>query len=397
MLKNKTAVLLLTLLLTCTVLSGSASQTKRAGAGEMLKAAPAVFAVEDNYQIFVTVTSPALVRIKIGNRFYSDHINGVRPTQKSVHRFTVPMAELEKAGGYEVFCRPMPQRLPYMRHLKVHPESKASFEFRKIPAEKIRIYHIGDTHSRIEQPLKSARAVGDFDLLILNGDIAENAGTADCLEKACLLAGKISKGKIPVIYARGNHELRGAFAEELFHYTPNSNGKSYYQVKLGPVWALVLDAGEDKVDTHPVYANAIDCDLFRNEQAAFIRQCSAEKSFARPGVKYRLVICHSPFPRYIGKTKADEENKRHFIIFGNWSQDLKKLISPDLVLSAHVHKTFIADGKEFPAPVIVGSFLDKRNNISTGALITLSPGKAQVEFPDQQGKSREKHLLPLKR
>ena len=43
--------------------------------------------------------------------------------------------------------------------------------------EKIRIYHIGDTHSRIEQPLKSARAVGDFDLLILNGDIAENAGT----------------------------------------------------------------------------------------------------------------------------------------------------------------------------------------------------------------------------
>ena len=397
MLKNKVTTVLITLLLTCMVLSGKGVQAGNTGTQEMLKAAPAVFAVEDNYQIFVTVSSPALVRIKIGNKFYSDHINGVRPTQKSVHRFTVPMAELEKAGRYEVFCRPMPQRLPYMRQLKVHPESKHAFEFRKLPVEKIRILHMGDTHSRIEQPLKSARAAGEFDLLILNGDIAENAGNADCLEKACLLAGKISNGRIPVIYARGNHELRGAFAEELLHYTPNSNGKSYYQVKLGPVWALVLDVGEDKVDTHPVYANTIDCDLFRNEQADFIRRCGAEKSFDRPGVRYRLIICHSPFPRYIGKTKADEEKKRHFIIFGRWSQDLKKLIRPDLVLSAHVHKTFIADGKEFPAPVIVGSFLDKRKNISTGALITLSPGKAQVEFPDQQGRSREKHILPLKR
>ena len=362
-----------------------------------LKFSPAVFAVEENYQIFVTVSTPALVRIKVGDKFYSDHINGVRPSQKSVHRFTVPMAELDNAGRYEVFCRPLPERLPYMRHVKVYPEKSKTFGFRKLPAEKLRIYHIGDTHSRIEAPLKSARAAGKFDLLILNGDIAENAGMADCLEKACILAGKITGGAIPVIYARGNHELRGPFAEELVHYTPNANGKSYYQVKLGPVWALVLDVGEDKVDTHPVYANAVDCDLFRQEQAEFIRKCGAEKSFASPGVKYRLVICHSPFPRYIGKSKADEEKKRHFVIFGQWSQDLKKLIKPDLVLSAHVHKTLIARGEDFPAPVIVGSFLDKRKNISTGTLITFSSGRCKVEFLTPDGKSREQHQLPLKR
>lgn len=365
-------------------------------AENLLKFPPAVFAVEENYQIFVTVRSPALVRIKVGDRFYSDHINGVRPTQRSVHRFSVPMTELEKAGCYEFFCRSLPQRLPYMRQLKVHPEKRRSFTFRKLPDDNIRIYHIGDTHSRIDGPLRSARGAGKFDLLILNGDIAENAGQPDCLETACLLAGKITNGQIPVIYARGNHELRGPFAEELIHSTPNANGKSYYRVQLGPLRILVLDAGEDKSDSHPVYAHAIDCDLFRNEQTGFIRKAGSDKNFMSPGSRYRFVVCHSPFPRYIGRTKADEA-KRHFVVFGQWSQELTNLFKPAFILSAHVHRTFIADSPEFPAPVIVGAFLDKKNNISTGTRITLSGGKVLVEFLDPAGRSRELQHLPLKK
>ena len=96
---KKSILLLLTLILCGFLpLSGKNTGTQQ----EInLKMPPAVFAVENAYQILVTVKSQSLVWIKVGKKFYSDHINGVRPSGRSVHRFIVPMAELEKEGKYE--------------------------------------------------------------------------------------------------------------------------------------------------------------------------------------------------------------------------------------------------------------------------------------------------------
>ena len=363
-----------------------------AEAESLLKAPPAVFAVEECYQILVTTRSPALVRVRVGEKFYSGHINGVRPSSRSVHRFSVPMDELNKAGRYTVYCRPLPERLPYMQYLKPHEEKAQTYDFRKLPEENIRIYHAADTHNRIDQVVQNALSSGAFDLLVLNGDLIETSGRIDVLETPAVLAGKMTKGAVPVIYSRGNHELRGPFAEELPRYVPNRDGKLYYGVKLGSLWCMVLDGGEDKADSHIVYCNTIDCTAYRLDQLAFIRKRAEKKDYCAPSVKYRLLICHIPFPRYVGKSAADEE-KRLFTVYGEWSRSLKKLYAPHLLLSGHVHRFAIEKNPEFPCPVVMGAKLDKKANQFAGSRITLNKGKALIEFLDHNGKTLEKETV----
>ena len=363
-----------------------------ADADSLLKAPPAVFAVEECYQILVTTRSQALVRVRVGEKFYSGHINGVRPSSRSVHRFSVPMDELNKAGRYTVYCRPLPVREPYMRHVRRYEESARSYDFRKLPDDNIRIFHVADTHSRIDQIVRNALGSGAFDLLILNGDLIETSGRIDVLETPAVLAGKMTKGAVPVIYSRGNHELRGPFAEELPRYVPNRDGKLYYGVKLGALWCMVLDGGEDKADSHPAYGDTIDCTAYRREQLAFIRKRAENKDFCTPSVKYRLLICHIPFPRYVGKSAADEE-KRLFTVYGEWSRSLKKLYAPHLLLSGHVHRFAIEKNPEFPCPVVMGAKLDKKADLFSGARITLSKGKGHIEFLDHNGKTLEKETV----
>ena len=375
-----------------TIPAGIASVfTLQGEAPSPFKAPPAVFAVEDHYQILVTMRSSSLVRIRVGEHFYSGHINGVRPTSRSVHRFIIPMTELNKAGRYTVYYRPLPVRLPYMRHVKRHEEYSRSYDFRKLPDENIRIFHIADTHSRIDQPVQNALSSGAFDLLILNGDLVDTSGKAETLETPAILAGKITGGTLPVIYARGNHELRGSFAEELPRYVPNNNGKLYYTVKLGSLWCMVLDGGEDKTDLHPAYGDTIDCTAYRQEQLAFIRERAVNKDHKNPSVKYRLLICHIPFPRYVGKSAADEE-KRLFTIYGEWGKSLKILYAPQLLLSGHVHRFAIEKNQEFPCPVVMGAMLDKKADLASGSRITLNQGTGLIEFLDHNGKtaSRER-------
>ena len=83
-------------------LSLPAAENKIVGTEDVLRFPPAVFAVEDEYQIMV-IASDTLVRIRVGDQFYSDHVNGVRPSRKTVHRFRIPMDVLDKAGKYEIF------------------------------------------------------------------------------------------------------------------------------------------------------------------------------------------------------------------------------------------------------------------------------------------------------
>ena len=303
-----------------------------------LKVPPAVFAVENEYQILITTSSPALIRLKIGEKFYSDHINGVRPSQKSVHRFHVPMSELNKAGKYTVFSRKLPNRLPYMHKITPQPEYSKSFQFDKLPQDNIKICNISDVHDRIDQAVENVLAAGKADLLILNGDLIDKAIKFEQMEYPCILAGRMTNGRIPVIYARGNHELRGPFAEIVQDYVPNVNGRLYYQVDLGALWMLVLDGGEDKVDETNAYGHAIDCNAFRKEELEFIKNTAVRGDFKKSKVKYKVIACHVPFPRYVAHSRQEEVEKRRFMIYDNWCKVLKQQIKPDLIISGHIHK-----------------------------------------------------------
>jgi len=95
----------------------------------------------------------------------------------------------------------------------------------------------------------------------------------------------------PLLFARGNHELRGAFARQLDGYVPTPEGKYYYSRAMGPVHLLVLDTAEDKPDDTNVYAQLNRTAPYREEELAWLRdQAGSGRHFA--SAPFRVVAMH---------------------------------------------------------------------------------------------------------
>ena len=298
----------------------------------MLKCSPTVFAVEDNYQISVLCESSALVWIKIGDEIYCDEIGGVMRSLHKIHRITVPMEVLDKAGEYTVFCEEMIERKSNFP--KTNPATSKSFKFNPVPCKKaVKVYHISDAHSRIEEPKSAAENFGNFDFLILNGDIPDNSCKAENIENVLVLSGEISKGEIPVVFSRGNHDMRGTYAEYFCDMMPSSNGKSYYTVKLGGIWMLILDGGEDKLDIHAEYNNTIRCHAFRKRETEFIKKVLQKGEFKAEDITHKLVISHLPFTHISANPEFAIEEETYSL----WGKLLKEELKPDLMICGHMH------------------------------------------------------------
>jgi len=192
----------------------------------MLKTAPAVFAVEDTYQIMVSVTAPSLFSVVVGNEEYFDESNGIMRSLSDLHRVSVPMAALDATGEYTVRVRPLVERKPYFT--ETAPVQEYTYAFYPVPEDNVRAYHISDAHNRVAEPLAAARAFGEIDFLILNGDVINHSGDPSKFDHIYEICAELTGGQKPVVFSRGNHDMRGNFAEKFAEYTPNAGGKTYY-------------------------------------------------------------------------------------------------------------------------------------------------------------------------
>ena len=195
-----------------------------------------------------------------------------------------------------------------------------------------RAYMIGDAHGNIDGAIKAAKQSGAFDFLIVNGDIGESADEAQMLQTH-ELASRLTGGSKPVVYARGNHENRGAAAEVLPQYIPLRDGCTYYTFRLGGIWGIVLDCGEDKTDDHPEYGGAARFHDFRLRQTVYLRQviAAADTEFGAADVTHRICVVHTQFPR-TQEPLFDIERELYQI----WC-DLLDEMGVELILSAHMH------------------------------------------------------------
>ena len=240
----------------------------------MLKTAPAVFAVGTDYQIMVQVTRESMFWVKVGDKCYYDESNGILRSLSEHHRAIVPMAELDKAGKYTVCVHPLIERKPY--YTETEPVQEFEFEFHPVPAEgPVRAYHISDAHNRIEEPLRAARVFGDIDFLILNGDVIDHSGDPSKFSNIYEICSELTGGHIPTIFSRGNHDMRGNYAERFAEYTPNQQGRTYYTFRLGRIWGILMDCGEDKPDGGIEYGGTICCHVFRLRQTEYIKDVIA--------------------------------------------------------------------------------------------------------------------------
>ena len=299
---------------------------------DIFKTYPAVYAVRDRYVIIVAVNEPCTMWVKVGENEYFDDSNGILRTSSLTHKIEVPASELDAAKEYTVYFRKVIERKPYFSELDEVGEFTASF--RPVEGDNIRIFHIADAHNRIDGPVSAAKADGEHDLLILNGDIPNHSGKIEYFAAIHCIAGEITKGEYPVIFSRGNHDMRGIYAECIQDHTPTDNGNSYFSVRVGSLWALVLDCGEDKPDTNAEYGHTICCANFRARQTKYIENIikNAENEYDAEGIKYKMVISHIPFNLHYNPPFNIEEDR-----YAYWCKLLAENVKPDLMLCGHVH------------------------------------------------------------
>jgi predicted phosphodiesterase len=357
---------------------------------EML-AYPSVFAMKDTYQIFIPFSCEVLVSVRVNEIEYYDDSNGIMRSNTNMHKVEVPMAELDAAGEYTLIYRKMIERKPYFPTSEEPVE--LSFNFKSVAnKETINIYHISDAHN-IEAPVIAAGSYfGDeLDLLVLNGDIINHSGRIENFNTIYKIASGITKGSIPIVFSRGNHDTRGIHAEEFGNYTPTDNGRTYYTFRAGSIWGLILDCGEDKLDTHEEYGHTICFHRFRQKETEFIKKiiANADNEYNAHDVKHKLVICHIPFT-YIHKPPFDIEQE----IYSEWTKLLREEIHPELLIYGHIHTTEIwrkgsdKDAYGQPCHAIVGSKPIKSENGDhhfVGGGITLGEKKTTVIFNDDCG------------
>ena len=148
-----------------------------------------------------------------------------------------------------------------------------------------------------EAPAAAAGYWGEqLDFLISLGDTVNWIDYESDLTQLLYLASDITKGKIPVISARGNHETYGTRFDEYHNYIGADGEKFYYTFRIEDIWGIVLDLGADHEDEYIEYAGTAKFDSYRKEQTQFLNNIleNAETEFLAEGVNYRIGICHIP-------------------------------------------------------------------------------------------------------
>ena len=362
----------------------------------MLYRDPCVYLVEEEYQIVFNAEEKGVAWVEIGGESWRDSQGGLMRSETLVHRVSVPQAALDAAGAYTVCFRALPERRPYFPELGV--EERYPYCFQPAPENgALRILLMADTHSMVEEPTAAAAAAGDFDLLALCGDIPAESKQLSDIRAIFDVTSDVTHGEKPVIFAQGNHDYRGRLATELGEYVGRREGCSWYTFRIGPVWCVVLDCGEDKLDSQVEYGGTICCHAFRLRETAFLRRviANAKDEYEAPGVRLRLVVAHNPFSQVLEPPFDIEQD-----LYREWCQLIKESIHPQLMLCGHIHRRYISlPGSQYdqlgqPCPMIVCSEVKDGRFTFCGVRVD-DCETAQVSFVNGDGSLADTASVPL--
>ena len=361
---------------------------------DFLLYAPTVYCVGNRYQIVFITQKTGAGAVIVGGKRYTDNFCGVVRTASRVHRVEIKMELLDQAGSYTVEFKDIPDRTPY--HPQTASTEQAEFSFRPIPKDgEINCYVISDTHGNVEEPTLAGSYFGEkLDLLILGGDMGHNVTEEEGALTIAELSANIAKGEIPVIFIRGNHDTRGAFAEFLPEYVGTDHGLTYFSIRLGRLWFTMLDTGED--NSNGGYGDIADYEDMWDDQVRMLEEQirNADKEYRANGVQVRIALCHVPFTRY---TKPCGE------IFLRWTELLNQM-KVHLMISGHTHSArFTLPEKslqkdlmpDFPCVECVAI---NRSDLSTykGTALIIGKEKMTVRFTDVRSNVVGEYMVDIK-
>ena len=264
--------------------------------------------------------------IDANQRLHSVVLDGLRPGAR--YRYRVVSREIVKFGAYKVeFGDTVTNEF---RQFQALDREKKEFSF-------LVFNDIHDQLSTIPELLQIA-GPQPYDFVVLNGDVVSHTDNETPVLSMLNQAAASFASTIPMYWVRGNHETRGSFARQLPAYMGLPEGRYYYSFDRGPVHFVVLDAGEDKIDSSPEYSGLVDFSRYRREEGAWLKAHVRENAFRR--AKYRVVICHMPFARNQAPGHTRPSERDVFLgmpqAYEQFGQTLESA-GVDLMLSGHIH------------------------------------------------------------
>ena len=352
---------------------------------------PAVYVVGDRYEIVFKTQETGAAWVIIDGVRYTDNYGGVVRSSSTTHKIYVKQEILDRAKKYTVVLALIPERPAY--YPKTVETLEKEYSFKPLPEGDIHAYMLADTHSHVDAPVAAAGFFGEggLDLLIMGGDNGNTADDEESVLTMAKIAAKVTGGELPVIFMRGNHDNRGAFAEFLGEYAGTDRGSPYFTLRIGRIWGIVLDAGEDKLDDNIAYGDIADYTEFRREQLDFLKDINAR---GIPEDAVRLVLCHVPFASF--DTPFNE-------IFAEWTKELNKM-DIDLMLAGHRHELYmfgkgesVINDTAADFPVAVCSRINKKiAETYVGAAMVIGKDEINIRYTDIERNVLEEHTVELR-
>jgi len=289
---------------------------------------------------------------------------------------------------YKVTCKPVTTFQPYKVTYGAPFESPVhSFATPNPASESLRFLVYNDFHDNVGlwKTLHGLVAREAVDFVFLNGDITdvmqdENQMVGHFLD----VCTELFATNVPFLYTRGNHETRGALAQQMCQYLGNPDNRYYYGFSWGCARFVVLDTGEDKPDSTPAYAGLSDFDAYRTVQQEWLKRETASHAFT--SARFRIAIHH--IPAYYNVSPAADDN-----YLNHGAMDSRAKWWPifnqrkvDLYLGGHTHLPTIkkpdpAIGHDFA--VVIGG--GPRTGIGTVMLVDVNRDRIHLKMYGDNG------------
>ncbi len=319
---------------------------------------------------------------------YYDVLAGRKVLTDSVHRVRIEGLKPDTKYRYRVFTQEVAEwryddwvTLGKTACTDVWRGKPHEFKTFSAKPREVTFLVLNDIHERA-QFMKDLCKNVDFkklDFVLLNGDMSNRLRNQQHMMEAYLdTCVRMFATHTPLFFNRGNHELRGQFADYLYRYFPTNNGKYYRLQHVAGIDFLFIDSGEDKPDEDIEYSGIVNYDQYREEEARWLRGLRESKQVGKHPL---IVFSHIPptlqkwhGPYHLQKTLMPELNK----------------MNVSVMLSAHLH----AFGYQEPNEVI--HFPNLVNSNNTYLLCRIANGKMEVDYVGLKGKDKKHFTFPLK-
>lgn len=275
-------------------------------------------------------------QIIAGNKIHRIRLNGIKAGQKYYYR-----AVSKEITLYQAYKKEFGDSVVTQLYEFSIPEKGS--DFRAV------VYNDLHRGNATTEALTELIENQNYNIALFNGDCIDDpqseADVVNFIEHAARVVGK---GSVPLIFIRGNHEIRGQHSIFLRDIIEYSTAQSYGSFTWGDIRFVILDCGEDKLDSSPVYYGLNDFEGFRLEQVDFLKQELKSKEFKK--ASKRVLIHHIPI--YYPEEMVGKEYNPCYELW----QPLLEKAKFNVALNAHTHSFAFYEkgeiGNNFP--IIVG-------------------------------------------